>query len=378
MREALLDGGAEVEIDEADAARVRRSADDRERSAARLQTLDTGVVRECLHEDDAVRPARLDEADDAVRICGRGGEEERVVARARLLGRAGDERLLDGDELPLRRRKEERDRVRGAARQCARGSVGSVVQLLDCRQHPLANLGRHRALAAEDVGNRAERHSRTLSDVCHRRRPCGAAIRGAVIGRRHLTLSVRHCSLEALREALRSSGPTYAVEERGGGCGLGPGQCLECRADGGGAGAAPASRPGRRADPRWAPRRPAAGQPRGDDPPRDRAARARGHTREPSRRRGSVAGRASRHGLQRLGRLQVARGARLGDAATALTRARAPRGRDDGAGRRRPAARRLPEQLLAARRPRALERPRDGARALLRGAPDPGRGRRGT
>ena len=63
--------------------------------------------------------------------------------------------------------------------------------------------------------------------------------------------------------------------------------------------------------------------------------------------------------------------------ATALTRARAPRGRDDGAGRCRPAGRRLPEQLLAARRPRALERPRDGARALLRGALDPGGGRRG-
>ncbi len=48
-----------------------------------------------------------------------------------------------------------------------------------------------------------------------------------------------------------------------------------------------------------------------------RGARARGHAREPSHRRGSVAGRASRHGLQRLGRLQVARGARLGDAARA-------------------------------------------------------------
>src|SRR4029077_6407140 len=114
VREALLDRGAEVEIDEADAARVRRSADDRERAAARLQTLDPAVVRECLHEDDAVRPAGLDETDDAVWICGRRGEEERVVARARLLGRAGDEGLLDGNELPLRRRKEERDRVRGA------------------------------------------------------------------------------------------------------------------------------------------------------------------------------------------------------------------------------------------------------------------------
>ena len=209
VREALLDCGAVVEIDEADAARVRRSADDRERPAARLQTLDPGVLRECLHQDDAVRPARLDEADDAVRICGRRGEEERVVARARLLGRAGDERLLDGDELPLRRRKEERDRVRGTGRQCARGSVGSVVQLFDCRQHPLANLGRHRALAAEDVGNRAERHPRTLGDVCHCRRPRGGGDLGpGVIGRRHLTLSVQHCSLEALREALRKSQPT--------------------------------------------------------------------------------------------------------------------------------------------------------------------------
>ena len=54
------------------------------------------------------------------------------------------------------------------------------------------------------------------------------------------------------------------------------------------------------------------------------------------------------------------------------------RERDDGARRGGPAAGRLPEQLLAARRPRALERPRDGARALLRGSPDPGGGRRGT
>ena len=143
-------------------------------------------------------------------------------------------------------------------------------------------------------------------------------------------------------------------------------------ADGVGAGSASASRPDRGADPWRAPRRPAAGQPRGDDSPRRRAARARGHAREPSRRRGSVAGPASRHGLQRLGCLQVARGPRLGDAATALSRAGALRGRDDRSGRRCPAARWLSEQLLAARWPRALERSRDGARALLRRAPDPG------
>ena len=72
-----------------------------------------------------------------------------------------------------------------------------------------------------------------------------------------------------------------------------------------------------------------ADEPGGHDPSRCGGARARRDARQPADRGRTGLGRAARHGLQRLGRLQVARGARLGARARAVGRARAPRARDD-------------------------------------------------
>src|SRR5207247_7722647 len=66
VHEALLDGVAEVEVDEADAGRVRRASDEGERMTARLEPLDARVVREQLHENDPVGATRRDKARDRV------------------------------------------------------------------------------------------------------------------------------------------------------------------------------------------------------------------------------------------------------------------------------------------------------------------------
>ena len=170
MLEARLDRGAEVHVDVADPGHVVRTPDQRERVAGRLEALDPGVVEQRLHQDHAVGPARCDELRDRLRVGGGGGEQERVVARARRLRGAGHERLLDRQELPLRRRQEERDRVRGAARESAGGPVRPVVELLDRRQHALAHLWRHGPLAAQDVRDGAQRDPGALGDLRHRRR----------------------------------------------------------------------------------------------------------------------------------------------------------------------------------------------------------------
>jgi hypothetical protein len=170
VREARLDGAAEVHVDEADAAEVVGPADQRERKACRPEPLDARILVQRLHQDDAVRAAPLDEPRDRVRI-GRGGrEQQRVVACARRQRRARDERLLDRDELPLGRRQEERDRVRGAAGEGPGRPVRPVVELLDRRQDALAHLARDRPLAAEDVRDRAQGDARASRDLRHRRR----------------------------------------------------------------------------------------------------------------------------------------------------------------------------------------------------------------
>ena len=168
--EALLHRGAGVDVDEADPGRVCGAPDQGERVAAGLQPLDPPIVGERLHQDHAVRPAHLDDAGDRLGVRRRGGEQQPVVAGARLFRHPGDEGLLDGDQLPLRRGEEEGDRVRGAARQGAGGTVRSVVELGDGGEHALADLGRDRPLAAEHVRHRAERDSSPRGDLGHRRR----------------------------------------------------------------------------------------------------------------------------------------------------------------------------------------------------------------
>ena len=193
--EALLHRGAGVDVDEADPGRVRGAPDQRERVAAGLQPLDPSIVGERLHQDDAVRPTHLDDAGDRLGVGRRGGEQQPVVAGARLLRHPRHEGLLDGDELPVRRGQEEGDRVRSAGREGAGGTVRSVVELGDGGEHPLADLGRDGPLAAERVRHSAERDARLRGDLGHRRRLRLRADRRGSVGhlggkviRRSLTL----------------------------------------------------------------------------------------------------------------------------------------------------------------------------------------------
>ena len=170
VRQACLDCVAEVEVDVADSGRVVRAPDERERVAVRLQALDPGVVQQRLHQDHAVGTSPGDELRDRVRVGGRRGEEQRIVACAGRLCGAGHECLLDRQKLPLRRRKEEGDRVRRATRESTGGSVRAVVELLDRRQDALAQLGRDGPLAAQDVGDGAQADAGALGDLRHRGR----------------------------------------------------------------------------------------------------------------------------------------------------------------------------------------------------------------
>ena len=206
--EARLDRVAEVHVDVADPGHVVRAPDERERVAGRLEALDPGVVQQGLHQDHAVGPSPGDELRDRLRVGGGRREQERVVARARRLRGAGDERLLHRQELPLRRREEEGDRVRGAARESAGGPVRPVVELLDRRQDALAHLLRDGPLAAQDVRDGAQGDAGALGDLRHRGRLRIASSAPIVSPRaRHdldsrasCLVDSRSASIEALRQ----------------------------------------------------------------------------------------------------------------------------------------------------------------------------------
>ena len=151
MGEAGLDRVGEIEIDVTDSRRVARAPDQHEWAALCLKSLDAGIVQERLHQDDAVGAPTRHKLRDRPWVGGGRGEKQRVVAGARRLRRSGHEGLLQRQQLPLRPREEQSDRVRCAARESAGGTVRAVVELLDRCQNALPHLPRDGPLAAQDV-----------------------------------------------------------------------------------------------------------------------------------------------------------------------------------------------------------------------------------
>ena len=126
-----------------------------------------GSSAQDLHEDDAVGAAGREQAHDVFGLCRRGAEQKGVVARARRLRRPGDECLLDRDEVPVRGGQEQRNRVGGAACERSRRAVRAVVELGDGFEHLRARLVGDGALAAQGIGDRAQRDAGAFCDLGH-------------------------------------------------------------------------------------------------------------------------------------------------------------------------------------------------------------------